>query len=172
MDFDPFDPSGQDSPQGWLSRNIIDRLEEIAVKEGLEIEALGPGHHLENLSEALFAKYGTRVVILVDEHDAPILNNMANAEIARASARVLHGFYASFKEADEHIRFVFITGISQFSRLAIGQSTNNFTDISLDKEYSDACGFTAEDLDALFGDRYEDTLAAFERAPCANLGKP
>jgi hypothetical protein len=36
MDFDPFDPSGQDSPQGWLYRNIIDRLQEIAADEGLD----------------------------------------------------------------------------------------------------------------------------------------
>jgi hypothetical protein len=89
---------------------------------------------------------------------------MANVETARACAETLHDFYCSFKEADEHIRFIFITGISQFARLAIGQSPNNFKDISLMPEFADACGFTADDLDALFKDRYEETLASLKES--------
>jgi hypothetical protein len=104
------------------------------------------------------------VVILVDEYDAPILNHLDDAETAKNCAEVLADFYSSFKEADEHIRFIFITGISQLARLAIGQSPNNFMDISLDEEFADICGFTVDDLDRLFEDRYEETLVALKRA--------
>jgi hypothetical protein len=48
--------------------------------------------------------------------------------------------------------------------MAIGQSPNNSKDISLMPEFADACGFTADDLDALFKDRYEETLASLKES--------
>jgi hypothetical protein len=165
MTFDWIDISGNNaSPDIMLARNIIAMLRDIAEDEGLKIEAIGPGEYLQDLAKALSAKYGKRVVILVDSYDTPILDHMADAETAMDCAAVLRGFYGSFKEADRYIRFIFVTGITELAKLAMEDGLNNLFNISLDDEYSDICGFTAGDLAHLFGDRYEETLADLKKS--------
>jgi hypothetical protein len=71
---------------------------------------------------------------------------------------VLHDFYVAFKHVNKLLRLVFVTGITQLARTAIGQSISNITDISLSSQYSAICGFTAREVDSYFGPCYEEAL--------------
>ena len=51
---------------------------------------------------------------------------------------------------DADIRFTFLTGVSKFSKASLFSGLNNLQDITLDPRYSAVCGYTDEDLDAVF----------------------
>lgn len=104
----------------------------------------------EGIVKAAHAKYGQRVVILIDEYDKPILDHIADRERASAMREALRNFYSPIKDLDAHLRFVFITGVSKFSKVSIFSGLNNLTDLTLDERYSAICGYTDADIDTVF----------------------
>ena len=54
------------------------------------------------------------------------------------------------KGADEHLKFVFMTGVSKFSKVSLFSGLNNLTDITLDARFSALCGYTDLDVDTVF----------------------
>ena len=102
------------------------------------------------LIEKAYAKYDQKVVILIDEYDKPILDNITNQEMALKARHILKNFYAVIKDSDRHIRFVFITGVSKFSKMNLFSGLNNLEDITVNKDYAGICGYTHDDLKTLF----------------------
>ncbi len=107
------------------------------------------------LIEKAYRKYNQRVVILIDEYDKPILDNITNKEVATEARNILKNFYSIIKDHDRYIRFVFITGVSKFSKLNLFSGLNNLEDITINKEYAEICGYTHDDLLTVFKDRLE-----------------
>ena len=88
------------------------------------------------LLDGLHTLTGRTVVVLVDEYDKPILDVFDNPELARANRDYLRGVYGIIKDAARHVRFVFVTGVSMFSKVSLSSGLNNLRDISLDPRYS------------------------------------
>ena len=103
-----------------------------------------------HLLRTLHTQTGQRVAVLVDEYDKPILDMLEEREVARANRDYLRGLYGVIKDNDAHVRFTFLTGISKFSKVNLFSQLNNLTDITLDPAYSSICGYTEDDLDAVF----------------------
>lgn len=99
-----------------------------------------------------YEKYNQKVVILVDEYDKPILDNIEETEVAREMTEILKGFYSVIKGADEYLKFVFITGVSKFSKVSLFSGLNNIEDITLDKRYATICGYTQNDVETTFAE--------------------
>ena len=95
-------------------------------------------------------KYGARAVVLVDEYDKPILDNIANPEVAAQMREGLKNLYSALKGQDAHLQFVFMTGVSKFSKVSLFSGVNQLEDITLDTHYSTICGYTQGDLEASF----------------------
>ena len=93
---------------------------------------------------------GERVVVLVDEYDKPILDNITHPEVARQMRDGLRNLYSVIKDADAHIRFAMLTGVSKFSKVSLFSGLNNLNDISVDADYSAICGYTDVDVDEVF----------------------
>lgn len=55
-----------------------------------------------------------------------------------------------FKDSDAHVEFVFITGVSKFSKVSLFSGLNNLKDITLDERFSALCGYTETDLETVF----------------------
>ena len=104
----------------------------------------------KRLIEEAYKKYNKKVVILVDEYDKPILDNIENTEVARVMRDELKNFYSVIKGADEYLKFVFITGVSKFSKVSLFSGLNNLNDITLDRSYSTICGYTQNDVETSF----------------------
>ena len=104
----------------------------------------------EELIIKAYRKYDKRVVILVDEYDKPILDNIENSEVARTMREELKNFYSIIKSSDEYIKFVFITGVSKFSKVSLFSGLNNIEDITLNSNYSTICGYTQKDVESVF----------------------
>jgi hypothetical protein len=109
----------------------------------------------EELIEKLSQK--ERVAILIDEYDKPIINfiETEEKEIALANRKVLKKFYSVLKGSDKYIRFVFITGVSKFSRMSLFSDLNNLNDITIDDNFSTLLGITQDELLKYFDDRIQ-----------------
>lgn len=103
-------------------------------------------HLIRNLHQAT----GQRVVVLVDEYDKPILDNLQQAEVALEMRDGLRNLYSALKDSDAHLKFVFLTGVSKFSKVNLFSGLNNLEDITLSPTYSALCGYTDADLDTVF----------------------
>ncbi len=108
-----------------------------------------------NLIAGLTQKYNQKVVLLIDEYDKPILDNLTrdNAQEVRDE---LSTFYSALKDASPYLRFVFLTGVSRFSKTSIFSKLNNLTDISLVAKYADICGISQHELETVFSDYLHD----------------
>ncbi|MBK7006116.1 MAG: ATP-binding protein [Burkholderiales bacterium] len=95
-------------------------------------------------------KFGQRAVVLIDEYDKPILDNITHSPVALEMREGLKNLYSVLKGADEHLKFVFLTGVSKFSKVSLFSGLNNLIDITLDKRYSALCGYTDADVDTVF----------------------
>lgn len=104
----------------------------------------------ENLIRKAYDSYNKKVVVLIDEYDKPILDNIEDQEVAKLMKEELKNFYSVIKENDAYIKFVFITGVSKFSKVPLFSGLNNIQDITLHPKYSTLCGYTQNDLEITF----------------------
>jgi hypothetical protein len=96
------------------------------------------------------AQTGRPVVVLVDEYDKPILDNLQDPETARIIRDGLRDLYSVVKDSDAHLRFVFLTGVSKFSKVSLFSGLNNLVDLTVSAPYSALCGYREQDLDDIF----------------------
>ena len=109
-----------------------------------------PNQCFAELIEKAYEKYHQKVVILIDEYDKPILDNIENIPEALVVRNGMRDFYTKIKENDEYLRFVFLTGVSKFSKVSLFSGLNNLEDISLNPAFGNICGYTQFDLDTTF----------------------
>ncbi|MBP3194819.1 MAG: AAA family ATPase, partial [Cardiobacteriaceae bacterium] len=105
-----------------------------------------PGIRLKDLIVRARAQTGEKVVVLVDEYDAPLLDTVVDDENFQTMRTMLRSFYSPLKESGEHLRFVFLTGITKFSQLSIFSELNNLKIISMDDRYATICGITEDEI--------------------------
>jgi hypothetical protein len=155
-DFHPYpvirlDMSGMDSDTTKvLKDSLLENLEDIAHSYDITVEAKSPSGFFRRLIATMCQKFNEKVVILIDEYDYPITDHLTNIPQAEANREVLRSFYGILKSMDAQIRFIFLTGVTKFTRTSIFSSLNNLTDITLQTEYTNICGFTVSDFDNLF----------------------
>ena len=136
-----------------LELSIINQMTLIEHAAGLDpatTASTGP-ERLQNALYHLHHATGQRAVVLVDEYDKPILDALHDPELARANRDYLRGFYGIIKDSAEHVRFVFVTGVSMFSKVSLFSGLNNLEDISLNPRYATICGYAETDIDEVFG---------------------
>lgn len=91
-------------------------------------------------------KTGKKVVVLIDEYDAPILEVLHDDTKREEVRNILRKFYSPLKICDDNLKFVFITGISTFSQLSIFSELNNLKIITRNRDYNAICGITKQEL--------------------------
>ena len=131
------------------------QLAAMERRVGIEPLSARVSIRFRELIEALHERSGQRVVVLVDEYDKPILDALGDRELALANRGFLRSLYAAIKICDRHLRFVFLTGVSRFSKAGLFSGLNNLSDITLDERYSAICGYTDNDLDTVFAPELE-----------------
>ena len=97
-------------------------------------------------------KYGERVVVLVDEYDKPILDNIGDLSIAKELRDGLKNVYSVLKSQDANLQFVFMTGVTKFSKVNLFSGLNQLSDITIDDQFSSICGYTDKDLEEYFSE--------------------
>ena len=138
-----------------LSDSMDGQLLHYEIGAGLNGTGLSLRRRFMKLIIVLHEKTGQRVVILVDEYDKPILDRIEDETTALDIREGLKDLYSVIKDADAHIRFALLTGVSKFSKVSLFSGLNNLQDITLDHRYSAICGYTEEDVDAVFAPELE-----------------
>ncbi len=103
---------------------------------------------------------GEKVVVLIDEYDAPILDAVGNNTAQDEARKIMRSFFSPLKSESEHLRFLFITGISKFSQLSIFSELNNLNNISLDDNFCDLCGLTEKEIAGNFAPEIKELAEA------------
>ena len=147
--------SSGSGPQGrLLAQRIRENLRVNRVALGLPLPAGLPEEDLAgnfaDLIRQAHQSRGERAVVLVDEYDKPMLDHLTDPAVAQTQRDMLSELYGTLKDCDEHLRFVFLTGVSKFSKVSLFSGLNNLTDITLDARWSALCGYTDEDIDTVF----------------------
>ena len=93
-----------------------------------------------------YEETGKQVVVLVDEYDKPLLEVMTDGDLEEHNKAVFKGFFSTLKSYDQYLKFVFLTGVTKFSKVSIFSNLNQLKDISLSNDYSAICGITEEEL--------------------------
>ena len=147
------DMSGGSESIAVLKLMLEDNLRYAASSLGVELSSANePAILFQQLLRRAHEHYGQKVVVLIDEYDKPMLDNIDDIELADQMRKQLRSFYSIIKAADEHLRFVMLTGVSKFSKVSIFSGLNNLKDISLDPQYASICGYTEEELGDVFGE--------------------
>ncbi len=143
---------GKHNEPGDLAQSIESQLAIMERNAGLDpVQSPGSGpERLRDILDRLHQTTGQQVVVLVDEYDKPILDVLDDPDMARANRDYLRGFYGIIKDSARDVRFVFVTGISMFSKVSLFSGLNNLMNISLDPNYATLCGYTDTDLDTVF----------------------
>ncbi|GHV20755.1 ATPase AAA [Spirochaetia bacterium] len=158
------DLNAADYTQGLNKLNALlsSMLGTAAKSAGLSVcSDTPPEIQFRELISEMHKKTELPVAVIIDEYDKPLLSTIDNRELHEQMRNALKGFYGVFKSSDEYLEFVFLTGVTKFSKVSIFSDLNNLTDISLNPKYSDICGITQNELEQCF---YEEiTLIAQEK---------
>jgi len=115
----------------------------------------------KNVIETAEQKAKHKVVVLIDEYDKPMLD-VLGTELEEKNRNTLKGFYGTFKSADAHLRFVFLTGVTKFSQVSVFSGFNQPKDISMDSRYDAICGITEDELYSYFANPIKELADKME----------
>ena len=137
-----------------LRDGINAELRYIAKSYSVEIEQWNtPEQTLRYLILELAKK--SKVVILIDEYDKPILDHIKNIDEAHAQREVLRSFYTVIKGMDQYIHFVLLTGVTKIGQTSVFSGLNNLNDITMKPEAATLLGYTQQELENNFGEYLE-----------------
>ncbi len=137
-------------------KGLLTTIDTLARSHGILLNQDTVSTRFEHLIKKLDEKTGQKVVVLIDEYDKPLIDNLDNLEEAKKIQGLLKRFYGVLKSADEHLRFVFITGVSKFSKVSVFSDLNHLTDLTMDPAYATVVGMTEAEL----VDNYSDYIQA------------
>ena len=126
--------------------NLISDYEKIY---GRNQEEKTPGARFRGLIHHALEQTGNKVVVILDEYDAPVMRLFYEKEQLEAMRTMLREFYQVLKDEGAYLKFVFITGVTKFSQMSIFSEFNNLKQVSMLDEYSGLCGITQKELDTV-----------------------
>ena len=129
-----------------LERYLADMLTDQEAVFGYKSEKLDPNIRLKDLVVTANRLTGRKVVLIIDEYDAPLLDVVHEEQNLAALRRATQNFYSPIKSLDPYLEFVFLTGITKFAQLSIFSELNNLFNISMYDKYSAICGISSEEL--------------------------
>ena len=151
---------GRFKERGKLEDLLEGTLKKWERKYGVDRVYDDYGPRFRDVLATAHQKTGMPCVVLVDEYDKPIIDVLGSGgfveidgeKISKESYNrgILKSFYASLKDADEDLQFVFLTGVTKFAKVSVFSGFNQPEDISLDEQYDTLCGISEDEIDQYF----------------------
>lgn len=128
-------------------------------------EEINPNQRLMGLIKRAYQQTGKKVVVLIDEYDAPLLDVAHERENLDVLRNIMRNFYSPLKACDPYLRYVFLTGITKFSQLSIFSELNNIENISMDEPYAAICGISEDEIRSQMKEDVEGLAKKLEVTP-------
>ncbi len=132
------------------------------IRESAETFGVGPldtgsiGFAFDELIRRVAATSSDgKVVVLVDEYDAPMTSVLDNLEYLRWMRSFLHDFYCRLKVNSGIIRFLMMTGVTKLTKLSIFSGLKHLKDRTMDPRFATLLGYTPEEMDGPLRDNIE-----------------
>ncbi len=126
---------------------LTDIIDQYELKITLDFSS--PSLALRKVAQALHVKFG-RVAILIDEYDSPILHAIDDPKRATEIRDGLQFIFRTLKGLGRLINFIFITGVTSFSKAGLFSGLNNLKILTLNSKYEAICGYTDAEIDHYF----------------------
>lgn len=153
--------AGYRSKDDNIETLLDNRWKELEEEYGRLYDINDLSERFRNIIRAAYQKTGKKVVVLIDEYDAPLVAQLSDSEEQVDRMReLLKSVYVHLKDLDAMLEFVMFTGISRFSKMTVFSGLNNLRDISLLSEWSEICGITETELRTNFRRGIEDMAEA------------
>lgn len=134
-------------------------VEEFKLNFGLELDHIGLSLDT-NVSDlptigSKFKKivqsaHDNGLVLLIDEYDRPLLHQMHNVNDMHKIQHVLSDFYALIKGLGDKITFLFLTGVTKFSKTSVFSGMNNLIDLTYSPRTAELLGYTEHEVTTYF----------------------
>ena len=128
----------------------------------------------QRLRDIIFAAHeqtGLRVVVLCDEYDNVLLHSIGDKEKQLAVRERFQNLFSPLKEMDDHLKFIFVTGISKFSQMGVFSKLNQLNNISMQSQYEAICGITEEELITTLHQDIESLAESMNQSYESTLGE-
>lgn len=132
----------------YIAENLDERnlkiFDEICFTTSKNIS----NYSLKPLMKMLKEYYNKKVILLIDEYDAPLVKGHKKKKY-REIYNLLDNFYGEILKENEYLKFAVVTGVENF----VFNSVNNICSYGvLDKKYSEYFGVTEKELDKILSD--------------------
>lgn len=106
---------------------------------------------LKIIMRMLYAVYGKKVILLIDEYDVPLAKasekDTAENPFYSPMLDVVKGLMSTALKDNEYLKFAVITGCLKIAKESIFTGTNNFASYSvLDEDFSEYFGFSGHEV--------------------------
>ncbi len=130
-------------------------MQRIAIQYGITLNSdlnvnATLGVLIDSLCNEASKKLFDSVAILIDEYDHPILHTLHDPKLAKAIRDIMKSFSSVIKAQADFVKFVFVTGVSAFSKSGLSSGLNNLDNLTMDEKFFDVCGYTDEEVDRYF----------------------
>ncbi|WP_052507335.1 AAA family ATPase [Desulfonatronovibrio magnus] len=102
---------------------LQEKIDELLIvnqqRLGVELQFESNSGRFAELIRLAHEQTGRRAVVLIDEYDKPILDNLEHPETALEMREQLQDLYSALKPQDGHIQCIFMTGVSNFSKVSL-----------------------------------------------------
>jgi hypothetical protein len=142
LDFNRENYADLNSFNAVLDKNLR-QLEKVWGKDDLDTT---PAIRFSGLIQRACENTGKRVVVLIDEYDKPLISTMDKPKLNTKIRTILKGFYGVLKAEDAYLKFVFLTGVTKFSKVSVFSDLNHLDDISLNENFAKICGISETEL--------------------------
>ena len=126
-----------------LEMSIVRQLNIIAKEYNCSIDNINDASGAFDALINQLSEQGP-VTILIDEYDKPIIDQIDNIEQAKKNRDVLRQFYAIIKSQDANIRFVFLTGVTKFSKVSVFSGLISPEDLTMAYQTANLLGYTQQ----------------------------
>jgi hypothetical protein len=128
-------------------KNSLDQiLFELEDRWGKDEREKTPSARFSGVIRRAAEKSRKKIVILIDEYDKPLLQSMEQGMVREEILAELKAFYGALKASDQYLQFLFLTGVTKFSKISVFSDLNQPRDITMANDYSCLCGITEEEL--------------------------
>ncbi len=155
------DFSGMPYRESGLKESLTKKIRSIAQEYGITLTGSNYAEDFSELITSLSVQY-TPPAILIDEYDKPISDYIDDIPQATEHREILKTLYSSLKSLDSHIKFLFITGVTKFSKVSIFSDLNHLEDLTLRNDFADIVGYTYKEIKHYFPDYLEAVKKEYE----------